>query len=104
MDKEISIVKWQGYEIEISFCGSWSAAMVEHYGVHLCHFEIRTRSPERAALPITSTGYQSIFIPEPELADFASPTAYIIAMLDHVAQSPEWQSTLENARQYSLFD
>lgn len=103
MDKEISIIEWQGFEIEISFCRSWSAAMVEHYGVHLCHFEIKTRAPERAALPITETGYRSIFIHEPEIAEFSSPIDYIIALLDEAAKSPEWQSTRETSRQYSLF-
>lgn len=103
-DKEISIIQWNGMEIEIGFCRNWSDAFAEIYGFNMSHFEIKTRSPERATLPITETGYRSIFIPEPEFAEFLSPTAYIIALLDHAAQSPDWQSTREKARQYTLFD
>lgn len=102
-DKEISIIQWDGMEIEISFFRNWSAIFAKTYGDNLCHLEVRTRSPEGAALPITETGYKSIFIYEAEFAQFASPTAYIIALLDDAAQSPEWQSARENSRQYSLF-
>lgn len=101
--KEITIIQWDGMEIEISFCRNWSDAFANNYGFNMSHFEIKTRSPERAALPITETGYRSIFIPEPDIAEFASPTAYIIAMLDHAAQSPEWQVIRDKAQQYSLF-
>lgn len=102
-DKEIIIIQWDGMEIEISFCRNWSDAFAKIYGFSMSHFEVRTLSPERAALPITETGYRSIFIPEPEFAEFSSPTAYIIALLDHAAQSPEWQLIRENSQQYSLF-
>lgn len=100
---EATVITWDGMEIEISFFRKWSKAFFKSCDFNLCHFQVTTLSPERAALPITGTGYRSIFITEPEIADFANPVDYVIAMLDDAAKSPEWQATREKAQQYTLF-
>lgn len=100
---EISRITWDGIEIEIGFCRNWTKAFSKDDEFNVSHIEVRSLSPERAALPITGTGYRSIFINEPEVAEFSHPVDYVIAMLDDAAKSPEWQATREKAQQYTLF-
>jgi len=54
-------------------------------------------------LPITDTGYYSIFISEPELAQAGGPVAYVIKMIEHDAKKPtlEKQKTRRGNIRYS---
>lgn len=67
------------------------------------HVEIITVSPERAALPITETGYRSHFLHGQHLTEVGGPVAYVTAWLDAASQSTDWKARSEAARQGSLF-
>lgn len=70
----------------------------------ISHFEIRSIKPERAPLPITSTGFLSHHFP-PDSVDFSkiSVTDFILDWLDEEAEKPEWKEHLEAFRQHELF-
>ena len=66
MNKDVSSIKWRGVEVEVSFIRAWSKPFYSAYGFNLCHIEVRAEQP----LPITETGYRSIFIGEDELRPY----------------------------------
>ena len=70
----------------------------------ISHFEIRSLKPEKAALPITETGYRSHHF-HPDSVDFSDigVVQFITDWLDKEAAKPEWKERIEWERQYSLF-
>ena len=56
-----------------------------------------------AQIPITETGYRSHFSPSGIVEEHGGPEAYVLAWLDHAAQSDAWKQKAEAARQLSLF-
>ncbi len=86
----------------------WSGIRISLQHVHkycgvIEHLEIRTIDPEKAPLPITSTGYKSHFVAESSFHAYGSPLDYVLAWLNAEAGKPEWQKQKEVANQYSLF-
>lgn len=70
----------------------------------IVHLEIRSINPERAALPITATGYRSHFHECGTIeARGGDVVAQVTAWLDEEAASPEWQAHLARAKQGELF-
>ena len=68
-NKDVFNITWQGINIEIVCCEP--AYMKCHRKIYNCamfHIEVRSVSPEISPLPITESGYRSIFITERELA------------------------------------
>lgn len=98
---EISHFEWNGITIEISFIPCWTNAYLEVYGYSLTHTEIRSENKQR--LPITETGYYSLFLPAPIIEEQGGPVAYVTAWLDEKSQSVEWKCYCEEQRQGSLF-
>lgn len=90
----ISRIEWQGIGIELRYVQNC-------YGSESDHIELRVDGKQR--LPITNTGYRSHFIHNDAIAQFGSVEAYILAWLDHEAQSPSWRTYVERPRQLSLF-
>lgn len=66
----------------------------------LHHLQIEAIAPERAALPITGTGYLSHFYYGAPEAD---TVAAVSAWLDEEAAKPEWKAHIAAQRQLSLF-
>lgn len=93
---------WQSYEIEVRYDPD-PFNTASHTGEAMSHIEIRTITPEKAALPITATGYKSHFTPEGNLDDYENPVAFVREWLDHEAQSEEWKIAQNEARQMNLF-
>lgn len=92
---DLTRATWRGIRLEIRHCRTWSkAAGIDH---------IEVVSGERAPLPITETGYRSHFIMPEAIAEFGTPVEYILAWLDHAAQSKDWKQSEAEARQLSLF-
>ncbi len=89
--------------IEIRYAPSWSRAYLEVYGKPLAHLEITTIEPARAELPITETGYQSLFLPASAFEDEGGPVAFVQAWLEGEAESEAWKQREEAARHMSLF-
>lgn len=102
-EKDIFTLGWEGFEIEVSYVSSYSKTIEEQYSYAMAHIEIRTLSPKGAALPVTQTGYKSIFIAKPEIDRYGGADAFIRQALDEAAQAVEWKSRAELQRQYCLF-
>lgn len=100
---ETQIINWNGIKIEVRYCRDWSPAYLEVYGHPLANLEIKTLDPERAPLPVTHTGYSSRYLSPDAIEQYDSPAAYVLAWLDHEAQSPIWLAKQEAARQGLLF-
>lgn len=67
------------------------------------HIEVYSTLPEKAPLPITETGYLSIWLPESQLEKFGGALAYVTEFLEHKAKSDQWREQEESAKQYQLF-
>lgn len=63
------------------------------------HLQLRCKEP----LPVTATGYRSIFMADESFAGEDDIRAFVIALLDEAAQSKTWQRHLEDRRQLKLF-
>ncbi len=67
------------------------------------HIEIRGVLPERSPLPITETGYKSIFIAESDLVSHGGALQYVTSYMEEEAKSPKWLELQAQANQYQLF-
>ncbi len=75
----------------------------EIYGCGMFHIEVRSLRPERAPLPITETGYKSIFIAESELVSHGGALQYVSSYIEEEAKSSKWIDLQAQANQYQLF-
>jgi hypothetical protein len=91
----VSHVTWRGIGLEVRHCAKWCAM------VDMDHIEVV--SVDRLPLPITGTGYKSHFISPERIAEIGTPVDYVIAWLDHAAESAEWIKAELESRQLSLF-
>lgn len=87
---------WHGIEVEAVYTPlKWNV---------IAHLEIRSISPARAPLPITSTGYRSHFHQPGTIEALGGDViAQTIAWLDEEATRPEWQAQDTASRQGELF-
>ncbi|WP_424991366.1 hypothetical protein [Fluviibacterium sp. S390] len=83
---------WQAREIAVAFRANW---------LNSGHWHIELRCCDR--LPVTETGYPSIFVPATGFDDRTEIEAYIRTLLDEAANTPEWRRYLEDSRQLDLF-
>ncbi len=97
MEQQTYRLTWQGIEIEAIYHAK------KHSGI-IAHLEIRSIQPERAPLPIASTGYLSHFHqPGTVEALGGDVVAQVIAWLDDEAAKPEWRAFVDANRQGFLF-
>ena len=88
---------WEGIEIELTY-------VPEAYGGAIAHLEMRSINPERAALPITETGYLSHYHPVGTVEENdGTLVEQVTWWLDEEAKSKAWKKYVEDSRQYSLF-
>ena len=67
----------------------------------MAHLTIRTEN--KAVLPVTETGYRSIYESNEVITDAGGAKAYLIAALDEAAKSKKWKNYLKDNSQLSLF-
>ena len=99
----IQRIDWKGITVEISYEPNWLGGLTEAYGEPLAHLQIQSVSPERAALPVTETGYRSAFIAGSVITMEGGPVAFVRDWLDTAASDPAWQQKVDAARQLALF-
>lgn len=87
--------EWRGIGLEIRHCPAWSRE------VDIGHIEVV--SDECTPLPITETGYKSHFLTSKQVTAIGTPLDYVMAWLDHAAQSETWKRKEAASRQLSLF-
>lgn len=92
---------WRGIPIEINFCEDWSRAVREIQGYKLAHLTIE--SAERQRLPITETGYKSVFLEAAEVEEYGGVENYLRAWMDYEAQHEEWKAYEAKSNQLKLF-
>jgi len=75
--------EWRGISLEIGHAPSWLKG--------IDHIEIR--SANNVPIPITETGYKSLFIPSAQTDITSNPVTNILAWLDHDADidAPNFQ-------------
>jgi len=99
-NKDVFNITWEGIDIEIvCYEPNYTKSHREIYGYAMFHIEVRSEQP----LPITETGYKSIFIAEPELARQGGSLKYVTSYIDEMAKSEKWKNCLKNSRQFNLF-
>jgi hypothetical protein len=94
-------IDWNGITIEVSWEPSWLSVPELRYNVS--HLQVSSIAPARAALPISETGYRSLFIDPASVRDEGGPLAFVRAWLDNEANSPSWRLQEAEAKQYALF-
>ena len=99
----IQHIDWRGVVVEISYEPNWMGGLTEAFGEPLDHRQIRSVSPERAALPVTESGYRSAFIAGSVITLDGGPVAFVRDWLDKAANDPSWKSRQDVARQLALF-
>ncbi len=102
-NKETIPLNWSGIEIEVIFKRSYSEIYEKIYGYVLSHIEIRSVRPHHAPLPITDTGFRSIFMTEPEVLEHGGAVNLVLSLLEERAKSEAWTKANEKAKQYQLF-
>jgi len=88
---ETAAFAWQNIAIEAKLTRNWLSLDYHH---------IEVRADQR--LPITETGYRSLFFPGSEYGD-ADLAGFVTDWLDHAAQSKDWQCYVETSRKFSFF-
>ena len=89
MTYETMNMTWRGIEFTLAYDA-------EHFpSANIAHIEIRCNRP----LPITETGYKSIFISNADIANIEVAAALIRQELDMMAKRMNWQPEI----QLSLF-
>lgn len=92
MTQETYKITWCDIEIEIAFKPNYLLN-------YLAHIEVKSKE----ILPITETGYRSIFLSFEEVEEEGGATSYVKALLNHYADSIEWKKHVEARKQGSLF-
>lgn len=96
MESQTYRFHWQGIEIEATYTPL-------KWGV-IAHLEIRSIKPQRAPLPITSTGYRSHFHQPGTIESLGGDVvAQITTWLDEEAAKSDWRAHVEANRQGELF-
>ncbi len=101
--KTVERLDWQGVVVSVSYEPDWLGLAAKLGEVSNAHLEIEVLSPERAALPITDTGYRSHFLPRSAVEKAGGPVAYTKEWLDLAAKAPAWKKRQDQGRQLSLF-
>jgi len=92
---QITCATWRGITLEIRHCSMWSKiAEIDH---------IEVKSEDRQVLPVTETGYRSLFIKPEYIEAHGNAQAYVLGWLDEEAKSPEWTRKEADGKQLSLF-
>ena len=104
--KDDLTLDWQGLALSVTCERYW-------LGTQHCHIEVRSPMADcsagdwtakaRLPLPISETGFRSIFVSPEILDEWGGPLPYITAMLDEEAARPEWIAAQAKRRQLTLF-
>lgn len=90
---------WNGIDMIISLQPDYSESYKAITGEALAHLEVKAQQP----LPITKTGYRSLFLSPTEVAQANGAVSLIQNWLDEAAQEEDWKASLKERQQYSLF-
>jgi len=83
-------LQWGDFDISVQYALCWLSGP-------MCHIELRCDEP----LPVTETGYRSIFLAKGILKD--EVFSFVSTLLDEAAQGNAWQRHMADRRQLKLF-
>ncbi|WP_299771265.1 hypothetical protein [uncultured Tateyamaria sp.] len=83
---------WQERLVSVRYQANWLNS-------GFCHIELRCS--ER--LPVTETGYRSIFVPNPDFVGDADVETFVLGVLDEAAALKTWVQYVKDSRQLKLF-
>ena len=98
----VKLIEWNGIAIEVSYEPDWMPGLKQILGGSMAHLQVQSVQPERAALPITETGYRSHFLPAHEIVAAGGASVYVQEWLAAAARDPAWKAQVEDARQLVL--
>lgn len=90
---------WQGIAVHVTYCPDYSNTIKQIQGYQLAHIEVRAET----RLPITETGYRSIWLPNGEVQEQGGAVKLVTLLLNTAAETQEWQRYIKEIRQLSLF-
>lgn len=96
-------IDWEGITVLVSYEPDWLNMGEDFAKVTTAHLEIRSITPEKAALPITETGYRSHFTGSNDIEEAGGPVPYVQQWLDAASRTREWRDYQDKSRQLSLF-
>ena len=85
---------WRGLEIEIRYCPDWTSS------IHIAHIEVESLC--RSPLPITETGYRSLFTNADLVEKLGGVVSFVEHWLNEEAEDAGWKSGEDRRRQFSL--
>lgn len=94
--------EWQGVKIAITWEPHW-LNLGDEYGLDTAHLQVEALAPDRAALPITETGYRSHFTSAATVESYGGPVAFVLAWLAEESAKPAWRAQESSRRQLALF-
>jgi len=93
-----SRIDWNDLTLEIAWEPAWlSRAVLGDAPVG--HLQVTSIAPARAPLPVSETGYRSLFIDPARVIAEGGPLNFVRAWLDHEAATPSWRAQVDAARQ-----
>ena len=90
---------WQSIPIIIKYQPHYSQAVLKIMGYQLAHVQIKAEEP----LPITETGYRSIFLPNQIVQQMGGVVSYVNAVLDEASQSKKWKNITKTSASFAYF-
>lgn len=97
--EQIYTRSWQGITIKISFRPDYFNSTKEILGTTISHLKIKASEP----LPISSTGFKSVFLPIGEIEEEGGAKGYVQNWLNASAKSKAWKQYRNAKMQLSLF-
>ncbi len=97
--KQTYPINWQGIEISIFYQPDYSKAHKEIIGQAIAHIEVKANEP----LPITKTGYRSLFLAFSEVEENGGAVLLVQKWLEEMAQSKDWKLYRKEQMQLKLF-
>jgi len=85
-------LQWSDFDISIKYALCWLSGPMSHIELHCLE-----------PLPVTETGYKSIFLAKGILKDEDEVLSFVSTLLDEAAQSDAWQLHMADRRQLKLF-
>lgn len=90
---------WKGIPILIKYQANYAASVVRIMGYQLAHIELYAKEP----LPITESGYRSIFLNHQIIEEIGDVKTYVKTILDENAILKKWKKYAQEKNQLRLF-
>lgn len=93
------LLPWKGINVKINYEENYSEAFLKVMGFSIAHIEVEAKTP----LPITETGYRSLYLPTKEVEEAGGAVALVNEWLNEAAKSKEWKEYQKEKNQLKLF-